>query len=71
LSIGKIGSFRRRTPENIAYALQLWQFAGRVFVNFKHLRKTKHTRHPVDNARGNAEVLVAMKEGPGLKISWE
>jgi hypothetical protein len=41
-----------------------------VFVNFKHLRKTEHTRHPVDDARGNAEALLAMKETMGLKISW-
>lgn len=42
-----------------------------VFVNFKHLRKTKHTHHPVDDARGNAEALLAMKDRMGLKISWE
>lgn len=41
-----------------------------VFVNFKHLRKTPHTHHPVDDARGNAEALLAMKE-MGLKIGWE
>jgi hypothetical protein len=35
--------------------------------NFKHLRKTRHTHHPVDDARGNAEALLAMK-GMGLKI---
>lgn len=40
-----------------------------MFVNFKHLRRTKHTHHPVDDARGNAEALLAMKE-LGLKISW-
>ena len=39
-----------------------------TFVNFKHLRKTKHTHHPVDDARGNAEALLAMKE-MGLKIN--
>ena len=39
-----------------------------VFVNFKHLRKTKHTHHPVDDARGNAEALLAMK-AMGLKIA--
>lgn len=38
-------------------------------VNFKHLRKTKHTHNPVDDARGNAEALLAMKE-MGLKISF-
>lgn len=35
--------------------------------NFKHLRKTRHTHDPVDDARGNAEALLAMKE-MGLKI---
>ena len=39
-----------------------------TFVNFKHLRKTKHTHHPLDDARGNAEALLQMKE-MGLKIS--
>ena len=42
-----------------------------TFVNFKHLRKTKHTHHPVDDARGNAEALLAMKEMLGLKISFD
>jgi hypothetical protein len=42
-----------------------------VFVNFKHLRRTKHTHHPVDDARGNAEALLAMKETLGLKISFD
>lgn len=35
--------------------------------NFKHLRKTKHTHHPVDDAKGNAEAMLAMK-AKGLKI---
>jgi DNA polymerase III epsilon subunit-like protein len=39
-----------------------------TFQNFKHLRKTKHTHHPVDDARGNAEALLEMKEKLGLKI---
>ena len=26
--------------------------------NFKHLRKTPHTHHPVDDARGNAEAFL-------------
>lgn len=38
-----------------------------VFVNFKHLRKTKHTHNALDDARGNAEALLAMK-AMGLKI---
>jgi hypothetical protein len=41
-----------------------------TFVNFKHLRKTKHTHHPVDDARGNAEALLQMKE-LGLKMNFE
>lgn len=40
-----------------------------TFVTFKHLRKTKHTHHPVDDAKGNAEALLQMKE-MGLKISF-
>jgi DNA polymerase III alpha subunit (gram-positive type) len=39
-----------------------------TFVNFKHLRKTRHTHHPVDDAIGNAEALLQMKE-MGLKIN--
>ncbi len=37
-----------------------------VTKNFKHLRKTRHTHHPVDDAVGNAEALLAMKEQLGL-----
>jgi len=40
-----------------------------AFVNFKHLRKTKHTHNPVDDAMGNAEAMLQMKE-MGLKISF-
>lgn len=39
-----------------------------TFKNFKHLRKTKHTHHPVDDAKGNAEALLTMKKEMGLKI---
>ncbi|NVK63837.1 MAG: 3'-5' exoribonuclease [Flavobacteriales bacterium] len=40
-----------------------------AFKNFKHLRKTKHTHHPVDDAKGNAEALLTMKNELGLGIS--
>ncbi|MBU2712016.1 exonuclease domain-containing protein [Zooshikella harenae] len=40
-----------------------------MFKNFKHLRKTKHTHNPVDDAMGNAEALLYMKNDMGLKIS--
>ena len=42
-----------------------------TFVNFKHLRKTKHTHDPVDDARGNAEALLTMKNELGLKIKLD
>ena len=38
-----------------------------AFANFKRLRKSKHTHHPVDDARGNAEALLQMVE-MGLRI---
>lgn len=39
-----------------------------VFQNFKHLRTTKHTHHPVEDAKGNAEAMLAMIEQFDLKI---
>ena len=39
-----------------------------MFVTFKHLRRTEHTHHPVDDAKGNVEALLVMKEEMGLKI---
>ncbi len=39
-----------------------------AFQNFKHLRRTAHTHHPVDDAMGNAEALLHMKQEMGLKI---
>jgi exonuclease len=39
-----------------------------TFQNFKHLRQTAHTHHPVDDAKGNAEALLEMKR-MGLKIA--
>ena len=40
-----------------------------LFASFKHLRKTKHTHHPVDDAVGNAEALLAMRDTKNLKIT--
>jgi len=37
--------------------------------NFKHLRRTRHSHHPVDDAMGNAEALLAIQAEYGLKIS--
>lgn len=37
-------------------------------LNFKHLRKTKHSHHPVDDAKGNAEALWEIKNTYGLRI---
>lgn len=41
---------------------------GDMFQNFKHLRQTQHSHHPVDDARGNAEALLTMKAQHRLKI---
>lgn len=42
-----------------------------TFETFKHLRRTSHTHHPVDDARGNAEALLHMKDSLGLRINWD
>lgn len=39
--------------------------------NFKKLRKTKHTHHPVDDAKGNAEALLTMQKKFHLAIKLE
>ncbi len=39
-----------------------------TFQNFKHLRQTPHTHNPVDDAKGNAEALLAIKDQFQLKI---
>ena len=43
-------------------------FVKDSFQNFKHLRQTPHTHNPLDDARGNAEALLALK-AQGLKLS--
>lgn len=40
-----------------------------TFAKWKHLRKTAHTHNPVEDAMGNAEVLLLMKNEMDLKIS--
>ncbi len=42
-----------------------------TFANFKHLRETRHTHHPVDDAKGNAEALLKLRRDLGLKISLD
>lgn len=36
--------------------------------NFKHLKRTPHTHHPVDDAKGNAEALLSMIDEMGLVL---
>jgi hypothetical protein len=38
-----------------------------MYASFKHLRKTKHTHHPVDDAKGNAEALLSIAQGNSFK----
>jgi hypothetical protein len=40
-----------------------------MFKNFKHLRKTKHTHHPVADARGNAEAFLTIQKQFQLKTA--
>ena len=40
-----------------------------TFAQWKHLRKTTPTHNPIDDAKGNAEVLLHLKNEMGLKIS--
>lgn len=51
------------------FGLVVYGLAQEVFVNLKHLRKRAHTHHPVDDARDNADVVLAMKETVAVKIS--
>jgi len=39
-----------------------------MFKNFKHLRKTPHTHHPVDDAKGNAGAFLTLKKEYELKV---
>lgn len=39
-----------------------------TFQNFKHLRRTKHTHNPVDDAMGNAEAFLTLIEEHQIKI---
>lgn len=39
--------------------------------NFKHLRVTPHSHHPLDDVKGNAEALITMKEKYNLKIKLD
>jgi hypothetical protein len=40
-------------------------------AQWKHLRKTAHTHNPVDDAKGNAEALLYMKNEMGLNIDFK
>lgn len=40
------------------------------YAKWKHLRDTKHTHNPVDDAKGNAEALLKFKE-LGLNIKFQ
>lgn len=47
----------------------LWKGITRdCYSSFKHLRKTKHTHHPVDDAKGNAEAMLAMRDQKNVRF---
>lgn len=41
-----------------------------VYSKWKHLRKTKHDHNPLNDARGNAEAMLAMRD-MGLKVNFK
>jgi len=41
---------------------------GKTHAPWKHLRKTKHTHNPVDDAMGNAEVILHMRDNMNFNI---
>jgi len=41
---------------------------GSDYKNFKHLRKTRHSHHPTDDAKGNAEAMLHMRDKMNLRI---
>lgn len=51
----------RRLPDLIC------GFENDMYTKWKHLRDSKHTHHPVDDAKGNAEVILKYID-KGLKI---
>jgi hypothetical protein len=46
-----------------------WKGDATKSNDWKRLRKTKHTHHPVDDSRGNAEALLEMQR-QGLKLPF-
>ncbi|WP_269222476.1 3'-5' exoribonuclease [Flavobacterium sp. IMCC34518] len=40
-----------------------------TFAQWKHLRKTASTHNPIDDAKGNAEVILHLRNEMGLKIA--
>lgn len=40
------------------------------FQNFKHLRQTRHTHHPVDDAKGNAEAFLAILQQHQIAVKF-
>ena len=48
-----------------------WLYKGitkNFYTSFKHLRKTKHTHNPVDDAMGNAESFIEMVKQNNIKL---
>ncbi|MBN1601152.1 MAG: 3'-5' exoribonuclease [Chitinispirillaceae bacterium] len=64
--------FLQRNPFGFS-SMNLGSFYKGVVKNvtrsFKHLRKTRHTHHPVDDAKGNAEALLAIFQHNNIKMN--
>lgn len=62
---GNLFGFSSRNINDIYHGL-----TSNAKTSFKHLRKTKHDHNPVNDARGNAEALLHMRDEMGYKVKY-
>jgi hypothetical protein len=65
LTGGNPFGFSSRNINDIYHGL-----VGDAFKSFKHLRQTKHDHNPMNDARGNAEALLHMRDEMGYKVKY-
>jgi hypothetical protein len=62
---GNLFGFSSRNINDIYHGL-----TKNAKTSFKHLRKTKHDHNPVNDATGNAEALLYMRDEMGYKVKY-
>ena len=68
-----MGPFLGVNPFGFGSTDQLSLYSGIVkdmYQNFKHLRKTVHSHNALQDALGNAEAMLELREKFELKINW-